>query len=91
VICVVRSCAWKPCSPPQLFLSLIPRKWKEDVIDFTSRSIFLLASSGKMGGASLIIQNIFDGGRHHSDVDFLSWTDENLVSVWMNGCKNIDA
>jgi hypothetical protein len=46
--------------PPSFFL--IPRKWKEEFIDFTSSSILLLPSSGKMGGASLIIQNIFNGG-----------------------------
>jgi hypothetical protein len=81
VISVVCYCAWKHCCPlgPHLFLSIIPRKWKEDAIDFTTRSILLFASSGKMGGASLIIENIFDGGTHHSNVDFLSWTDENLV------------
>jgi hypothetical protein len=45
---------------PSLFS--IPRKWKEEFIDFTSSSISLLPSSGKMGGASLIIQNIFNGG-----------------------------
>jgi hypothetical protein len=39
-------------APP--FLSLIPRKRKEDAIDFTSSSVLLLASSGKMGGALLI-------------------------------------
>jgi hypothetical protein len=66
-----------PLSTLPSCLYVIPRNWKEDAIDFTSSPILLLASSGKMGGVSLINQNISPMVEGiFSDADFVSWPDQ---------------
>jgi len=93
MMCIFCYCACKRPFPPSFFS--IPRKWKEEFIDFTSSSILLLPSSGKMGGASLIIQNIFNGGNISVMLTYwlfimYGWTFSPYVdgSTWNVGCKN---
>ena len=87
MMCIFCYCACKLPFPPTFFS--IPRKWKEEFIDFTSSSILLLPSSGKMGGASMITQNIFNGGNISVMLTYwlfimYGWTFSPYVDGWMD-------